>query len=155
VDAAKTAKPLTAGVVGGDLMTNGNQTTPTFTFGQNFGTYMILAVVVFFIALVSYFLNHTAISEQAVIAGVMVAIAAAIAQYASTGNIPGTPVPMHTVLIGIVAAGLVGLEWFANQPQLNSVTILTGIVLFLESFMHEIQPASSTTSSTAAPAAAK
>jgi drug/metabolite transporter (DMT)-like permease len=144
VDAAKNGKPLTAEVPGGDLMTNENQTSTTMTFGQNFGTYVILAIVVFLIALVSYFLNHPAITEQAVVAGIMVAIAAAIAQYASTGNIPGTPVSVYTVLIAVVAAGLVVLEWFANQSQLNEVTILTGIVLFLESFIHEIQPATPT-----------
>lgn len=125
------------------------------TIGTSVEKYVLLAILAGLIAGITAFLGYTTVSEAALVAAVIAGISAAFTQYSSTGSIPGTAIPVTTLVQLGLGALLAVLERFAGQTAWTTPTVLAAVVLFLGTLLTEVQAVPSTQAgSTPTPAAA-
>ncbi len=117
----------------------------TLTFGTVAEKYVLLAILAGAIAGVSAFAGFPAIiSQAAIITALIAGLSAAFSQYASTGSIPGTQIPIATLFQLGLGALIAVIEKFGSQTSWTTPTILAAVVLFLGTLLSEVQAQPST-----------
>lgn len=115
------------------------QTQVVHVFGQAAEKYVLLAILAGIIAAVSAFFGFDGVAAVSLTTATLMGLTAASAQYVSTGSIPGTKIPIATLLHLGYGAVLVVVEKFANVSSWTQPTIIAAVVLFLATLMSEVQ----------------
>lgn len=115
-------------------------TTITQVFGRSVGKYVLMAIIAGLIAGLSALLHLGAVvTEGAVVGAVIAGLSAALAQYSSTGSIPGTQIPIATLLQLMLGTALVVAERLAGATSWTAPTVLAALVLFFGTLLAEVQ----------------
>lgn len=114
--------------------------TLTHLFGQAAEKYVLMAILAGIIAGLSAWLNLGVVITYGAIAGAIIAgLSAASAQFSSTGSIPGTRIPIATLLQLGYGALIAVLPRLAGITQFTTPAILAAVVLFLGTLLSEVQ----------------
>jgi len=133
-------------------MASSIQTQLVHIFGQATEKYVLMAILAGAVALVSALLNlGSIVTYGALSAAVIAALSAATSQYTSTGSIPGTAIPIATLLQLGYGALLVVIEKYGNATSWTTPTILAAVALFLGTLLSEVQAQPAVTSAGATP----
>lgn len=116
-----------------------NKATYTINWNLSVGSFILLAIIAGAIAGLTAALNYSEYTPFAITAAIMAAVLAALMQYSSTGNIPGTPVPLTALVIPVMTALMAALEYFLKYQTWTTATIITGVIIFLTVLMQKIQ----------------
>lgn len=111
----------------------------TFAWNITLGRFLVLAIVAAALALVTFLSGYTVYTPYIVVGAVMATVMAFATQYASTGNIPGTPIPYTSLIVWGIVALIAFLGYLLNHPDWDTPTIVAGIIIFLTTLLHEIQ----------------
>jgi hypothetical protein len=123
----------------------------SLTVGTSVEKYVLMAVLAGIVAGITAWLGYTTASEAALVGALIAGLSAAFAQYSSTGSIPGTQIPITSLLQLGMGALLVVLEKYAGQTVWTTPTILAAVVLFLSTLLSEIQTETPSTRAGATP----
>jgi len=120
------------------------QTQIVHVVGQAAEKYVLLALLAGAIAAISDYFGYGGVATVSASAAVIAAFSAASAQYVSTGSIPGTAIPISTLLHLGYGALLVVVEKFVGVTSWTTPTIIAAVVLFLGTLLSEVQQVPST-----------
>jgi hypothetical protein len=122
----------------------------THLIGATADRYILLAVLSGIVAFLTFWTGHTTIGFTVVTGALLVGLTAATAQYASTGTIPGTAIPIHTLLVWGFAALVAALEYVIGLGTTYTFeTFVAAALVFVTYLLNEVvgPPAGSGTSS--------
>ncbi|MHB8153974.1 MAG: hypothetical protein ACYDG3_13105, partial [Bacillati bacterium] len=122
----------------------------TINWSATVGAYVLLAVIAAVIAGLTALLQYTEYTPFAITAAIMAAVIAGLMEYSSTGNVPGTPIPLTALAIPIMTALISALEYLLKYQTWSTATIITGIIIFLTVLMQKITPSAPPSASTPA-----
>lgn len=128
--------------------------TPTsgwlHTIGQAADKYILLAILTGVLAALAYYAGYGTYAPYIVVGALLAGLTAASMQYASTGSIPGTKIPLSTLLVWGWAALLVVLERFASVSAWNVPTAVAAAILFVSTLLVEVETNSTVSPTTGA-----
>jgi hypothetical protein len=109
------------------------------TIGQAADKYILLAILTGVLAALTYYAGYGSYAPYIVVGALLAGLTAASMQYASTGSIPGTKIPLSTLIVWGWAALLVVLERFAAVTAWTAPTIIAAAILFVSTLLIEVE----------------
>ena len=109
------------------------------TIGQAADKYILLALLAGVLAALTYYAGYGVYAPYIIVGAALAGLTAASMQYASTGSIPGTKIPLSTLVVWGWAALLIVLERFASVTTWTAPTVVAAAILFVSTLLIEVE----------------
>lgn len=121
-----------------------SKTQYTINWATTIPYYVLLAVIAGALAALTYLVGYSEYTPFIVVSAIMAGVLAALMQYSSTGNIPGTPIPLTSLVVPVITAVIAMLTYLLHYNTWTYATIIAGVVIFLTVLMQKITQQSPT-----------